>query len=92
MEELIEKIKKSKPGERATLICSDIFGNLYEERVTIASEVYQYGYANEYGSWGLYSGSEGFNPCYKVDARPYQKRTVYAYKIGPKVKDIRPGW
>ncbi|WP_373205227.1 hypothetical protein [Clostridium tertium] len=92
VEELLEKLKKFKIGDRITLVMENLFGGVIEARATYKGNLKPYGYISESsGGWSLYSCEVYDIQCYKFNIIPY--RCVHPRMINLfDVKDVRKGW
>lgn len=92
--ELLVKVKNLKVGEKITIQLQSWIGSVSDEKVTYMGEIRHHGYykRKQGGSWAL-SPCEIYNiPCYKIQVKPYKKRTIFELALNGDIKEIELGW
>ncbi len=96
MEELLEKFKVLKIGDRIILTMETLLGDSTEVKATYKGNLKQHGFVKPTGgSWALYGGINdkmGFTiPCYQINIKPYRCAKTRFISFSD-IKDVKKGW
>ena len=89
----LDKLREFKKGDKVTLYKLNIYDEPFAILGTLLEDGFkEWGYYKRSGGWGLSRISEDEEVCYEIQIRPYKKRSVYRFRTGFEIVDIKKGW